>query len=98
MLLVVLYSTAATFGFIQTTSTPGRFYWGRRLLLFHDLVASVLQWNGTSSSHMRCRMTASFRATAITARRWPRVLASLIPQAFNGDHFELRVSNALAAV
>ena len=24
-------------------------------------------------SHIRCKMTASFRATAITARRWPRV-------------------------
>jgi len=72
MLLVVLYCTADIFGFIQTTSTPGRFYWGRRVLLFHDLATSVLQRNETSSSHMRCRMTASLRATAITARRWPQ--------------------------
>ncbi len=71
---------------------------GRRVLLFHDLATSVLQRNGTSSSHIRCRMTASFRATAITARLWPRVLASFIPQAFSGDHFELRVSSTLAAV
>ena len=62
MLLDVLFSTAERYGFIQTTSTPGRFYWSRRLLLFHDLVTSVLQWNGTSSSHIRCRMTASLRA------------------------------------
>ena len=98
MLLVVLYCTADIFGFIQTTSTPGRFYWGRRLLLFHDLAPSVLQWNGTSSSHIRCRMTASLRATAITALRWPRVLALCIPQAFNDDHLEERVIRALAAV
>ena len=37
MLLGVLYSTAVIFGFIQTTSTPGRFFWGWRVLLFHDL-------------------------------------------------------------
>jgi len=43
-------------------------------------------------------MTASFLATAITARRCPRVLANFIPQAFNGDHLLLRVSKALAAV
>ena len=98
MLLVVLYCTADTFGFIQTTSTPGRFFRGRGVQLFYDLVPSVPQMNGVSSTHMRCRMTASLRATAITALRCPRVLAFCIPQAFNGDHFELRVSSALAAV
>jgi len=71
---------------------------GSEALLFHDLAPSVLQRNGTSSSHMRCRMTASLRATAMTARRWPRVLASFMPQALSGDHVELRVSSTLAAV
>ena len=42
-LLGVLYSTADVYGFIQTTSTPGRFFWGRRVLLFHDLAPSVPQ-------------------------------------------------------
>jgi len=44
-LLGVLYSTADIFGFIQTTSTPGRFFWGRMVLLFHDLAPSEPHWN-----------------------------------------------------
>ena len=32
-------------GFIQTTSTPGRFFWGWRVLLFHDLAPSGPHWN-----------------------------------------------------
>jgi len=43
-------------------------------------------------------MTASFLATAMTARRWPRVLANFIPHALSGDQRELLVSKALAAV
>src|SRR5687767_1783990 len=43
------------------------------------------QRNSDPSSHMRCRITASLRATAMTARRWPRVLARRTPQDFNED-------------
>jgi hypothetical protein len=46
---------------------------------------------------MRCRMTASLRATATLALRSPLRLASLIPQAFSTDHFGTRVSSTLAA-
>ena len=66
--------------------------------LFHDLTPCVPHWNCVLSIHMRCRMTASFLATATTARRCPRVLAICIPQAFKDDHLALRVSMALAAV
>jgi len=67
MLLNVLRGTAARYGFIQTTSTSGRFLRGWWQLLFHDLAASVPHRNCVSSIHIRWRMTASFLATAITA-------------------------------
>src|SRR4029450_11230044 len=57
----------------------------------------VDQLNSVPSSHMRCRMTASLRATATLALRSPLRLASLIPQAFSADHFGTRVSSTLAA-
>ena len=41
--------------------------------LTHVLAPSVPQWNCSPSIHIRCRMTASFRATAITATRRPLV-------------------------
>src|SRR5271165_3041033 len=53
--------------------------------------------NSVPSTHIRCRMTASFLATATLALRSPLRLASLIPQALSADHFGLRVSKALAA-
>jgi hypothetical protein len=55
------------------------------------------QLNSVRSIHMRCRMTASLRATATVAFRSPFRLASLIPQAFSPDHFGTRVSNTPAA-
>src|SRR5205814_5174445 len=55
------------------------------------------QLNSVPSIHMRCRMTASLRATATLALRSPFRLASLIPQAFSADHFGTRVSSTLAA-
>src|SRR5439155_12162281 len=55
------------------------------------------QLNSVPSIHMRCRMTASLRATATVALRSPFRLASLIPQAFNADHFGTRVSSTPAA-
>src|SRR5262249_15756998 len=51
------------------------------------------QLNSVRSIHMRCRTTASLRATATVAFRSPLRLASLIPQAFSADHFGARVSN-----
>src|ERR1043166_5521711 len=57
----------------------------------------VDQLNSVPSSHMRCRMTASLRATATLALRSPLCLASLIPQAFTVDHFGTGVSRTPAA-
>src|SRR5262249_39056 len=55
------------------------------------------QLNSLPSIHIRCRMTASFRATATLALRSPLRFASLTPQAFSTDHFATRVSSTLAA-
>ena len=49
------------------------------------------------SRHMRCRITASLRATATRARAMPRRLAICIPQARRRDHFRLRTSSVWAA-
>ena len=50
------------------------------------------QLNSVPSIHMRCRMTASLRATATLALRSPLRLASLVPQAFTANHFGTCVS------
>src|SRR5215468_9171781 len=55
------------------------------------------QLNSVPSTHIRCRMTASLRATATVAFRSPLRLASLIPHAFSADHFGTRVSSTPAA-
>src|SRR5271163_2253935 len=55
------------------------------------------QLNSVPSIHLRCRMTASFRATATLALRRPFRLVSLAPQAFSPDHFGTRVSSTPAA-
>src|ERR1700730_998886 len=66
--------------------------------LSYDAVASFLdQLNSVSSIHIRCRMTASLRATATFALRSPLRLASLIPHALSADHFGTRVSSTPAA-
>src|SRR5262245_7068804 len=49
------------------------------------------------STHIRCRTTASFRATATLALRSPLRFASRMPQALSVDHFATRVSSTLAA-
>src|SRR5487761_2516099 len=49
------------------------------------------------SRHIACMMTASLRATAVTARLWPRCRASFIPHALRLVHTLLRVSRQLAA-
>jgi hypothetical protein len=53
--------------------------------------------NSVPSIHIRCRMTASFRATATLALRSPVRFASRMPQALSADHFATRVSSTLAA-
>jgi len=52
---------------------------------------------GHGSIHMRCRITASLRATAMTVLRWPRDFARRTPHAFSVDHCALRVSREWAA-
>src|SRR6185295_16926465 len=50
----------------------------------HQAATSLLlfdQLNSVPSTHMRCRMTASLRATATLALRSPLRLVSLVPQA-----------------
>ena len=53
--------------------------------------------NSVPSNHIRCMMTASLRATAVTARLWPRRAAIRTPQAFTVHHFFDRTSMPLAA-
>src|SRR5215472_7841439 len=67
------------------------------LLMRYAAAFFVDQLNSVPSTHMRCRMTASLRATATLALRSPLRLASLIPHAFSVDHFGTRVSSTLAA-
>ena len=51
-------------------------------------VGLLLQRKSVSSTHMRCRITASRRATATAARRMPRRSATRRPHAFSQDHLE----------
>jgi hypothetical protein len=60
------------------------------LLAWYTIAFFVDQLNSVPSIHMRCRMTASLRATATFALRSPLRLASLIPHAFRVDHFGTR--------
>jgi hypothetical protein len=60
------------------------------LLMRYAIAFFVDQLNSVPSIHMRCRMTASLRATATFALRSPLRLASLIPHAFRADHFCMR--------
>ncbi len=59
--------------------------------------ACLPQRNSLPSAHMRCRITASLRATATRARAMPRRLAMLIPHARSADHLVLRISSEWAA-
>jgi hypothetical protein len=64
---------------------------------FHAVTACLPQRNSDLSTHMRCRMTASLRATATRARAMPRRFATCMPQARSEDHFVLRISSEWAA-
>ena len=63
----------------------------------HAVTACLPQRNSDLSTHMRCRMTASLRATATRARAMPRRFATCMPQARSEHHFVLRVSSEWAA-
>jgi hypothetical protein len=63
------------------------------LLMRYAAAFFIDQLNSVPSTHTRCRMTASLRATATVAFRSPLRLASLIPHAFSADHFGTRVSS-----
>ena len=65
----------------------------------HHAVASIEpQRKSVPSIHILCRMTASLRATATTARRCPRLFSSRLPQALSVHHEALRETSACAAV
>src|SRR5262249_20680984 len=82
---------------------PGRDVFSRRvagtldLLMRYTPAFFVDQLHSVPSTHMRCRMTASFRATATLALRSPLRFASRMPHALSADHFATRVSSTLAA-
>ena len=63
----------------------------------HGAAACLPQRNSLPSAHMRCRITASLRATATRARAMPRRLAMFIPHARSADHLVLRISSEWAA-
>jgi len=64
----------------------------------HACAASVLlQRNVVPSIHIRCRMTASLRATATFARLRPRRLATSSPQRLSAEKRVVRESKAFAA-
>jgi hypothetical protein len=61
-------------------------------------VAPLLDhWKSVPSHHMRCKITASFRATATLAFFKPPRFASLSPQALSEHHFGTRVNSTPAA-
>ena len=91
---------AVSCGFIQTIvharDVPRRD--SMSVGLIYAVASTEAQRKSAPLIHILCRMTASLRATAITARRWPRVLASRIPQTFSDDQAAVRVIKAWAAV
>ncbi|CAB3744651.1 hypothetical protein LMG27174_07220 [Paraburkholderia rhynchosiae] len=65
----------------------------------HHAVASIEpQRKSDPSIHILCRMTASLRATATTARRCPRLFSSRLPHALSVHQEALRETSAWAAV
>ena len=63
----------------------------------HAATASLVQRNSVPSTHMRCMITASRRASATIAFFIPRRLAICIAQALSQDHFTERTSMIWAA-
>ena len=65
-------------------------------LILHGFYAAAtacsrVHWNSVPSTHMRCMMTASRRASATIAFFIPRRLAICIAQALSQDHFFERI-------
>ena len=58
----------------------------------HAAAASLVQRNSVPSTQIRCRITASRRASATIALFIPRRLAICIAQALSHDHFAERSS------
>ena len=63
----------------------------------HAAATSLVQRNSVPSTQIRCRITASRRASATIALFIPRRLAICIAQALSQDHFAERNSMAWAA-
>ena len=63
----------------------------------HAAATSRVQRNSVPSTHMRCMMTASRRASATIAFFIPRCLAIFMAQALSQDHLLVRVSMIWAA-
>ena len=59
--------------------------------------SSRVHWNSVPSTHMRCMITASRRASATIAFFIPRCLAIFIAQALSQDHLVVRVNMTWAA-
>ena len=79
-------------------------WWSSSVLLLHLFLrgchaatTSRVQRNTVPSSQMRCRITASRRASATIAFFIPRCLAIRIAQALSQDHLLVRVSMTWAA-
>ena len=80
-------------------------WWSSRVLLSHVILhdshavaaSSRVHWNSVPSTHMRCMITASRRASATIAFFIPRCLAIFIAQALSQDHFVERTSMIWAA-
>jgi hypothetical protein len=69
-------------------------------LILHSPHAAATSWvqrNSVPSTHMRCMITASRRASATIAFFIPRCLAIFIAQALSQDHLLVRVSMTWAA-
>ena len=86
---VSLIASSQKIGRSHHRHRPGRDIFCRRAAGTFDLgiaryaATSFDQLNSVRSIHMRCRMTASLRATATVAFRSPLRLVSLIPHAFS---------------
>ena len=63
----------------------------------HAAATSRIQRNSVPSTHMRCMITASRRASATMAFFIPRRLAICIAQALSQDHLLVRVNMTWAA-
>ena len=86
-------------GHRSTTRWSSSFLLSRLTLCsLHAAAASLVHRNSVPSTHMRCMMTASRRASATIAFFIPRCLAIFIAQALSQDHFVERTNRIWAAL